>query len=163
MPEITDIRIATETDKEALMHFLRKPEVDGSFIPPLSARVISIEDRVDEKIVHGFWIVAFDGSKLIGCRGCNGVVDTTEQIVEFSTLAVDSHYRHKGIARQLMQLAFQTALKLYSPRKMRFDSWLTNTAVAHLAQDMGFKKTRVYQDPKRPDGILSVEYIWTRV
>ncbi len=154
------ITLATETDIPRIVSFLKKPEIDQSFVYPLSRRNVSIKKRVRNKFLNGFWLIALHGRRVVGCRGCNGLVDQKNAIVEFSTIAVAPDFRGKGLGTLLLQRAVKIAFERYSPRMMKFDSWSTNDAMEKTALKAGFTKSRVFEDPiKRPPGVQSVEFI----
>ena len=161
MPTLEDLEvvIATEGSLPNLVHFLRRPEIDRAFVRPLSQRNVSIKERVRSTYQRGFWLIAQHNGNVVGCRGCKGMVDQENAILEFSTTAVAPGFRHIGLATLLLQTAVAIALARYAPRLMRFDSWSTNAMIERVAQKIGFTKTRAYDDPqKRPPGVQSVEY-----
>jgi len=156
------IVLANEHDSEELVAFLRSPEIDRSFVPPLTAREISIEARVHTKLQSGFWLIAREDDVIAGCRGCNGLIEKKKRIVEFSTLAIHPAYRRRDLGTRLVIESVDLAVVRYAPDIMKFDSWVTNTFVEEVARNLGFAKHRIYDDPKRPPGIKSVEYRWER-
>ena len=152
--------LATEQDIPRVVSFLSTPEIDQSFVPPLSQRNTSIKERVRNRFLNGFWLLAVRHGNVIGCRGCKGLVDRHNKVVEFSTLAVSSAFRGCGLVGLLLRTAAGIALERYSPLVMKFDSWVGNTAVEKAALRVGFIRHRAYDDPsKRPPGVQSVEYI----
>lgn len=155
-----EIRLLQEGEADALVRFLSDPLIDQSFVPPLSERTITIDERVTSKMQTGFWMVALNAGVIVGCRGCNGVVDTEKRLVEFSTLAVDPSCRGYGLGAKLLEEAFHLALRRYNPAEMKFDSWVGNIAVERGAIRLGFKKSEPYANPKRPQGVMSVAYTW---
>lgn len=96
----------------------------------------------------------------MGCRGCNGVVERENRVVEFSTLAVSPGFRRRGVGTQLLRRAVEIAAVRYAPLQMKLDSWSTNVALGRAAVKAGFVRSRTFDDPlKRPPGIQSVEYV----
>ena len=159
MESVTIERLGMK-DAEVLIAFLQRPEIDGSFLPPLSQRPVSIATRVHSKMESGFWLIARRGTEILGCRGCNGLVDPVFRIVEFSTMSLAPEARGLGLGKLLMVEAIALSLQLYQPRQIRLDSTEGNQAMAGLMKSLGFRVSRVYPDPeKRPPGVRSVEYI----
>jgi len=159
-----EVVLATEKDIPRITLFLSEPEIDQSFLLPLSSRNISIAERVGSNFPNGFWLVALHRGKIVGCRGCKGLVMEEGMVVEFSTLAVRTTFRGIGLGSLLMRRASEIALGRYAPLVMRFDSWSTNEAVEKMALEAGFVKKRIFEDPlKRPPGVQSVEYVLTVV
>lgn len=154
------LELATKDDLSRIIDFLSTPEIDHSFVSPLSKRGISIEGRVRKKFEDGFWLIALHNGEVVGCRGCSGLVSTEPRIVEFSTIAISSAFRGRGVGTLLLRRAVEIALERYAPERMRFDGWSTNTALEKAALKAGFQKSRVFDDPtKRPPGVQSVEYV----
>ena len=155
-----ELSLATKKDIPRIVSFLSKPEIDRAFVPHLSQRSLSIEERVESKLVKGFWLIAYHNKVIVGCRGCNGIVDQIKGVVEFSTIAVAQNLQRTGIGVLLLRTAVKIALERYAPSVMKFDSWSTNTTIERMALKVGFIKNRTFEDPaKRPPGIQSVEYI----
>ena len=162
LPSLKKVKVALarESDASRIVSFLSDPEIDQSFVYPLSRRDISIEERVRSKFPKGFWLVASFEGKVVGCRGCIGVVDRKHRIVEFSTTAIDPVFRGSGLGVLLLRKAVESAFERYAPLTMKFDSWSTNKAMEKAALRAGFTKTRVFDDPtKRPPGVKSAEYV----
>ena len=149
----------TGGDLQDLVNFLQKPEIDQAFVRPLSQRDVSIDARVHTTFQKGFWLLAKHEGRIVGCRGCKGIVDSEKGILEFTTTAIDPAFQHQGIGTFLFQRGIAAALERYAPRMLRIDSWSGNTRLEKLVTKMGFVKSRTYDDPtKRPAGVLSVEY-----
>ena len=51
-------KVAEKSDLYSLVSFLSLPEIDLSFVKPLSKRDLSIEERVQMKYEHGLWLLA---------------------------------------------------------------------------------------------------------
>ena len=159
-PKSVNILLATENDIPGIVAFLETPVIDQSFIYPLSQRMVSIEERVRSKLSQGFWLIVLHRSEIVGCRGCNGLIDKENKVVEFSTVAINSAFRGSGLGMFLVRKAVEIAFERYSPQKMKFDSWSTNKVIEQIALRVGFSKSRSYDDPlKRPPCIQSVEYV----
>ncbi len=155
-----EVVLATEKDVSKITVFLSEPEIDQSFVPILSSRNITIEERVASNFPGGFWLLALHRGEIVGCRGCKGLVRQEGRIVEFSTLAVRASFRGIGLGSLLMQRATEIAFGYYAPLVMQFDSWSTNKAIEKMALKAGFIKKRIFDDPpKRPPGIQSVEFV----
>ena len=107
--------------------------------------MVSIEERVRSKLSQGFWLIVLHRSEIVGCRGCNGLIDKENKVVEFSTVAINSAFRGSGLGMFLVRKAVEIAFERYSPQKMKFDSWSTNKVI-----DDGRKlgKSRVAFDGK---------------
>ena len=162
MPILNEIAVtlAREEDAPRIVSFLSAPEVDKSFLYPLSRRNISISERVYSKFPSGFWLVALYQGEIVGCRGCNGLVDEKDKVVEFSTTAVSPLFQGIGLGNLLVRRGVEIALERYTPLTMRFDSWANNLPIERIALKNGFVKTRIFDDPlKRPPGMQSVEYL----
>jgi len=158
--DVVNIILATESMLIELIQFLQQPKIDHAFIRPLSERDVSIRDRVYRIYQSGFWLVALCNGKVIGCRGCKGIIDKQYGILEFSTTVVDSVFRGVGLATLLFQQGVKIAYTRYRPSVMKLDSWSTNKAVERIVLKLGFSKNRVYDDSeKRLPGMQSVEYI----
>jgi GNAT superfamily N-acetyltransferase len=155
-----EVVLATENDILGIILFLSEPEIDQSFLLPLSSRKISITERVTRNFPDGFWLLALCQGGVAGCRGCRGLTMKKGRVVEFSTLAVRVDFRGIGLGSLLVQRASEIALKRYAPLVMQFDSWSTNEAVEKIALKAGFVKKRTFDDPsKRPPGVQSAEYV----
>lgn len=162
MPPLEKVKVAlaVKGDISRLVAFLSNPEIDQSFVYPLSRRKVPIEERVQAMFPNGFWLIASHEGRIVGCRGCKGVVDWENRTVEFSTTAIDPAFREIGLASRLLRRAVETALERYAPLTIRFDSWTTNVAMERAALKAGFTKGKVFEDPsKRPPGVESVEYV----
>lgn len=162
LPPLKQVKVvlAKKGDTSRLISFLSSPEIDQSFVYPLSRREVSIKERVCGMFPHGFWLIASYAERIVGCRGCKGIVDQEDRIVEFSTIAIDPAFRGIGLGSRLLRKAIQVALERYVPLIIKFDSWTTNRAMERAALKAGFMKRRVFDDPaKRPFGVKSVEYV----
>ncbi len=151
--------LATKDNLVQIVEFLTAPEIDGSFVRPLSERPESILARVRSRYEEGFWVISKDKTTdgLAGVRA--GIYHPEDEVVMFSTLAVHPLYRGNGIALQICDFSMDYAGRHYKPKKFAFDSWHTNDLTNRLAKRYGFEKVSEYVDPaKRPDGVRTVVY-----
>lgn len=150
-------KIAEFGDLEKVVNFLLRPEIDNSFILPLSKRPgVNVANRVYGKHREGRWIIAYDNTEehVVGC--CAVVKKGND--VELSTYVVDEAYRGLGIGSTLFDMALKIAKDYPKDCRIMFDSW-AGSGIASIAIKRGFVKTReFYGDPKRPTGIATVEY-----
>jgi N-acetylglutamate synthase-like GNAT family acetyltransferase len=154
------LRLATEKELASIIDFLSTPEIDQSFVRPLSKRSLSIPERVHSKFSQGFWLIALYQGKIVACRACSGIVDRKTKRVELSTMAIAQPFRRQGLGSMLLHEGVMIARERYNPRIISIDSWSTNKAMEKTALGCGFVKRRTFDDPsKRPPGIQSVEYI----
>ena len=153
------VRIAHRGDLDAILRFLETPEIDRTFVRPLSERDISISERVATKFDNGFWLIAMYESVLVACRACSGITDEKKQVVELSTMAISEPFRRKGLGTLLLKEGVKVAREYYDPLTITVDSWSTNSGMERTALMCGFRKMRSFHDPrKRPFGIQTVEY-----
>lgn len=152
--------VAEDSRIVELCEFLSREDIDRSFVLPLSSRDISIRERVVKIQKQGFWLLAIHGNKIVGCRGCKGIVDEKEDILEFSTTVVDPSYRGIGLGMLIFRQGVKLARDRYKPKVVRMDSTPDNEAIKRMAADSGFVVSRIYDDPvKRGSGGKSIEYI----
>ena len=150
-------RKAVRIDLLSIVNLLNLSEVDDAFVLPLSQRLETIESRVHTRFNRGFWMTVWDGNILCGCWAVS--YDSLQEMAMFSTLVVRPGYQGKGLGKQLMQESIKQCVVEYNPKKMQFDSWNTNQALAVLAARLGFIKVAEYDEPnKRPIGIKNVLY-----
>jgi ribosomal protein S18 acetylase RimI-like enzyme len=155
-----NVDIATSQSLNGIVDFLSQPDIDLTFVRPLSQRSTSIATRVLSTFHKGFWLLARQDALIIGCRGCNGIIGDKPGVLQFSTTAVAPAFQNQGLGRFLIQQGVEVAFQRYSPRIMVLDSWSGNTQFEHTVTKLGFVKSREYEDlVKRPLGIKTVEYI----
>ena len=150
-------RLAEKDDLYQLIRFLSLPEIDLSFVKPLSQRTLSIEERVQKKYEHGLWLLAMDTSTIAGCLA---LIQADEESIEISTYAVSPEYQGKGIGGRLIDEAIVLCRQRYSNyKKIILDSWEKNGAISRLMQKKEFILAKSFYDPsKRPEGIKTVVY-----
>src|SRR3989338_7523429 len=150
-------KVAEKSDLYSLVSFLSLPEIDLSFVKPLSKRDLSIEERVQMKYEHGLWLLAIDSRTIAGCLA---LIPSGENYVEISTYAVSQKHQGKGIGGRLIEDAITLCKQRYSGfSKIILDSWEGNNAVANLMQKKGFKLVNSFYDSvKRPEGIKTLIY-----
>jgi len=150
-------RIAGKDDLYQLVNFLSLPEIDLSFVKPLSQRDLSIEERVRLKYEHGLWLLAIDARDIAGCLA---LIPSGKDYVEISTYAVSQRHQGKGIGGRLIEEAIILWKQKYSDfGKIILDSWEGNEAITRLMQKKGFTLINSFYDPmKRPEGVKTVIY-----
>lgn len=153
-------KIANEQDLEKLVEFLLTPAIDNSFIKPLTQRGIDVRERVYKKYGNGKWVLACDNDKIIGCCAVVRKKDVKE--VELSTYVVAETYRGQGIGTKIFENAMNIALGYPIDYRITFDTW-EGSGISHIATKRGFiEVARFYGDPKRPEGMPTVEYEYVR-
>jgi GNAT superfamily N-acetyltransferase len=159
MTKKVEFVLATTQDISEIVNFLSMPEIDNAFVFPLSHRLISIEQRVTSKFSDGFWLLARFEGRIVGVRGCKGIIDPEKRIVEFSTIATHPEFRGSGLGTILLKKSVEIAFARYHPLLMKFPSWSTNIGMTKATAKAGFTRGQEFDDPwKRPSGIKSVEY-----
>lgn len=160
MRKTVTYKIAKREDLEKLVEFLTMPEIDNSFVKPLSQRGIDVRERVYKKYDNGQWVLACDGDNIVGC--CAVVRNKEKKEIEISTYVVAESYRGQGIGSRIFENALNLALKYPIEYRIMFDSW-EGSAIGYIAKKRGFvEKRRFYGDPKRPEGMPTIEYEFVR-
>ena len=150
-------KVAEQDDLYKLVKFLSSPEIDLSFVRPLSQRNLSIEERVQKKYKNGLWLLAIDTSTIAGCLA---LIQADEESIEISTYAVSPKYQGKGIGGRLIDESIVLCRKIYPNfKKIILDSWEGNEAISKLMQKKEFVLAKSFYDiEKRPEGIKTVIY-----
>ncbi len=150
-------RTAGKNDLYQLVDFLSLPEIDMSFVKPLSQRNLSIEERVKIKYENGLWLLAMDEKTIAGCLA---LIPHDRDCVEISTYAVSQRHQGKGIGGRLIDEAIILCKQQYpSFKKVILDSWEGNEAITKLMQKKEFILVDSFYDPgKRPEGIKTAIY-----
>src|SRR3990172_5373393 len=112
-------KIAQKKDLEKLITFLRSPDIDQSFVKPLSQRSQNIRDRVLSKYEKGKWLIAYEEKNIIGCCG----LSNNEEDVEVTTFVVSPQSRGLGIGYTLLKKIVEIAIQEYSGKKVLLDTW----------------------------------------
>lgn len=151
------LKVAEKKDLGNIVKFLSEPDIDNSFIKPLSERDITITDRVVRKYINGVWLLATYKKDIAGCLA---LIENPHD-VEISTYAVSAQYRGQGIGSILLNYAYEKTKELYKTHNyITLDSWGGNEAITHLMKKHGYKLIKDYDDPiKRPKGYTTVVYI----
>lgn len=151
-------KVAEKDDLSQIINFLSSPEIDLSFVKPLSQRNLSIEERVRVKYENGLWLLAMDARTVAGCLAL--IPSSEENYVEISTYAVSQKHQGKGIGGRLIEEAMILCKQRYSNfKKIILDSWDGNEAIAKLMQKKEFKLVNSFYDSaKRPEGIKTLIY-----
>lgn len=104
-----------------------------------------------------FWLVAIMDAKVVGYVGSQSVMDEADMM----NLAVDTAYRRKGIAKQLVN-ALISNLKDNSVRSLTLEVRVSNSSAIALYTNMGFeevgRRPGYYQKPKEDALILRKEW-----
>lgn len=150
------IEIAKGRDMKAIREFLSIPEIDQSFVKPLSERNITIDQRVRMYYHNGVWIIGHEDGEISGCVA----VRCQRESAYISTYALRPHALNMGIG--LLDYALGYAKNSCHAKLIDTDSWENNRVVDMILKRKGFKVESVYDDPvKRPEGLKTVYYTLT--
>jgi hypothetical protein len=148
------IEIAKGRQFNIIRDFLKRPDIDTSFVKPLSERNITIDQRVRMYQYYGIWIMGHDDNEVYGCIA----VKCQKEAAYLSTYALRPDALNKGLA--LLDYALKYAVDNYHAKMIDTDSWENNRVVDFILKRKGFRVDSVYDDPiKRPDGVKTVYYI----
>ncbi len=89
-------------------------------------------------VMHDVWMGAFSGAQLVGYVGIANMAGE----VHVLNIAVDSAYRRKGVARQMMEAAKQRVLA-WKASCMTLEVRVSNTPAINLYESLGFKEEGV--------------------
>ena len=124
------------------------------FSLPWSER--SIASELDNKL--SLWLVAMDGQTLAGYIGSQTVMGEADMM----NVAVESQYRRKGIAEQLV-LSLIEALKEKDATQLTLEVRASNAPAINLYEKLGFvcvgKRPNYYKNPKEDALILRKEWV----
>ena len=153
-----EYRIAGKNDLDELVKFLSMPEIDKSFVKPLSERTNTIEERVRTKYDLGLWLLALERKIIAGCLAL--VPNQDERGIEISTYAVRPDYQGQGIGGRLIDEATKLIKDKYREyRTIILDSWEGNKAISRLMNKKKFTLDKAFYDPiKRPEGVRTLVY-----
>ena len=127
------IRQAGQEDYHPLCRFIEL--VDNEFVPPLSMRGNSIEQRVEECLAghHSYYMIAENDTiqeetagDILGIIGCNKHWKK-EKDAYINLMCVHPHMRKKGISRALYQ-ELEKKLIDEGVKKLYVCTWSTNVA-----------------------------------
>ena len=104
------------------------------------------------------WVVAVDGQKVVGYVGSQSVLGESDMM----NLAVNAHYRRKGIAMQLVERLIEE-LRSRDVYCLTLEVRASNVAAVSLYEKMGFTqiglRPNYYRNPREDALILRKE--WT--
>lgn len=111
----------------------------------------SIASELDNRL--SLWLVAMDGQTLAGYIGSQTVMGEADMM----NVAVESQYRRKGIAEQLV-LSLIEALKEKDATQLTLEVRTSNAPAISLYEKLGFvcvgKRPNYYKNPKEDALIL---------
>lgn len=171
------IRTAELADVPGIKNFLKRPEIDSLFVPPLSdkARGMTIEERVEKKIREGIWVIATKDKKIVGCMAVVPAKLTREvpspkkegliskgvsiedwkknKIWELSTVVVDQELskkeKIKGIGKSLLEMA-KNWVRNKEMQGLITDSWVGGD-MGGFVRAMNVKEYRSHNENGREE------------
>ena len=158
-----EYKLVTYQERDSLVQFLQRPEIDALFNLPLSQRQESIFDHVDKRINtnNSFWVIAVLNEQIVGCIDTDylGIDEQGQKSVMASTLAVDPAMEYERIAIGLGYTSMMRAIRMFGAESYCTDSWEGNIPFRKAMLSIGFKEYKCFVDnEKRPQGIRSVVY-----
>jgi hypothetical protein len=149
------IHLAQIDDLHRLISFLSQPEIDEGFCKPLSARNISIRERVYFKYKQGVWVIAEIENQIVSCVA----IVPEGRCVSFSTFACKNDIKSKLAGGNVWEESLRLVREIFNVNFIEIDSWEGNEFINRFLRKRGFKKIRTYSDPdKRPVSVKSVLY-----
>jgi len=151
------IDIAKKDELLDIINYLIIPEIDLSFVRPLSQRNISIKERVYTDFNKWYWLVLKDNDNLI--RWTLACI-MENNIAYLSTFSVSNVIVGHGFGKKLI-FDVEMILKSLFPEinAIFLDSWSTNKWVASIMKEFWFTKIKEYEDKeKRVDWVKTVLY-----